>query len=231
MPHPWRKRKQGPPTLRRSLVEQQQAAPTVFTNHESRDTKLGFFRITAFVESIPLGTEALQSFFFAPAGIASAEKSGLSCLVMPHPWRKRKECPPARRRFPVEQQQAAPNEFSRNTRHESRPLFRNTPLWPFGSPWVRDGWRHQKLPSGPLPPPTSHCFPVHDCSPLFTIVRHCSAKNIVLRQCPRRHFFLERTRPPPMLFTRHETRITAFYPLGNARAGRARRKREEKGEK
>ena len=32
---------------------------------------------------------------------------------------------------------------------------------------------------------TAFCFPVHDCSPLFGIVRHCSAKNIVLRQSPR----------------------------------------------
>ncbi len=68
---------------------------------------------------------------------------------------------------------------TRNTRHESRPL------WPFGSPWVHEGWRHKKPPSGPLPPPASHCFPVHHCSRLFTIVRHCSPKNIVLRQFPR----------------------------------------------
>ena len=46
------------------------------------------------------------------------------------------------------------------------------------------GWRHRKPPSGPLRPPASHCFPVHRCSPLFTIVRHCSAKNIVWSQCP-----------------------------------------------
>ena len=83
---------------------------------------------------------------------------------------------------------------SRNTafdqaRGASRPGFRglhetratnhgffseSRPLWPFGSPWVREGWRHRKPPSGPLPPPPSHCFPVHHCSPLFTIVRHCS---------------------------------------------------------
>ena len=56
------------------------------------------------------------------------------------------------------------------------------------SPWVREGWRHKKPPSGPLPPPASRYFPVHHCSLLFTIVRHCSplfTKNIVLRQCPR----------------------------------------------
>ena len=48
------------------------------------------------------------------------------------------------------------------SRHETR-LLR-----PFGSPWVREGWRHKKLPSGPLPPPAS--------SPWFTIVRQrCGA--------------------------------------------------------
>ena len=55
---------------------------------------------------------------------------------------------------------------SRVTKHESRPFFA------VGAP----GWRHRKPPSGPLRPPASHCFPVHRCSPLFTIVRHCSAK-------------------------------------------------------
>ena len=60
--------------------------------------------------------------------------------------------------------------------HESR-LLR-----PFGSPWVREGWRHQKPPSGPLPPPASQCFPVHHCSPLFTIVHYCSPLFAIVRQ-------------------------------------------------
>ena len=47
------------------------------------------------------------------------------------------------------------------TNHETR-LF---------LPWVRDGWRHRKPPSGPLPTPTSHRFPVHHCSLLFAIVQ------------------------------------------------------------
>ena len=74
---------------------------------------------------------------------------------------------------------------SRVTKHESRLFFA------VGAP----GWGHRKPPSGPLRPQASHCFPVHRCSPLFTIVhdcsrlfaivRHCSPKNIVLRQCPR----------------------------------------------
>ena len=45
---------------------------------------------------------------------------------------------------------------SRITSHETRLFFTV----------VRDGWRHRKPPSGPLPPPASRCFPV----------RHCSAK-------------------------------------------------------
>ena len=53
---------------------------------------------------------------------------------------------------------------TRVTRHESRPFFA------VGEP----GWRHRKPPSGPLRPPASHCFPVHRCSPLFTIVHDCS---------------------------------------------------------
>ncbi len=53
---------------------------------------------------------------------------------------------------------------SRVTRHESRLFFS------VGA----SGWRHRKPPSGPLRPPASHCFPVHRCSPLFTIVHYCS---------------------------------------------------------
>ncbi len=78
------------------------------------------------------------------------------------------------------------------------------------------------------------CFPVHDCSPLFTIVRHCSAKNIVpepvsaprrarcggcrpLRRQRGRWVFHETRNTAFMLFTRHETRDTnhglyAFLP-------------------
>ena len=77
-------------------------------------------------------------------------------------------------RPPLRQQRLSVFHETRNTRHESR-LLR-----PFGSPWVREGWRHQKPPSGPLPPPASQCFPVHHCSRLFTIVRHCSVK----KYCP-----------------------------------------------
>ena len=52
------------------------------------------------------------------------------------------------------------------TNHESR----NTAFFSV----VRDGRRHRKLPSGPLPPPASRCFPVHYCSPLFS-KKYCSA--------------------------------------------------------
>ena len=59
--------------------------------------------------------------------------------------------------------------------HESRITSHGTRLF-FSV--VRDGWRHRKPPSGPLPPPASRCFPVRHCSPLFS-------KKIVLRHCPR----------------------------------------------
>ena len=49
------------------------------------------------------------------------------------------------------------------TNHESR----NTAFFSV----VRDGRRHRKPPSGPLPPPASRCFPVHHCSLLFAIVQ------------------------------------------------------------
>ena len=82
---------------------------------------------------------------------------------------------------------------------------------------MRDGWRHRKPPSGPLPPPASRCFPVHHCSPLFTIVRHCSEKNIALRQFladssswsePRPDYGFHETR-----ITRHETRLFSNHRL------------------
>ena len=57
--------------------------------------------------------------------------------------------------------------ISRLTRHETR-LFRITAFTALRFTVVRDGWRHRKPPSGPLPPPASRCFPVHYCSPLFS---------------------------------------------------------------
>ena len=92
---------------------------------------------------------------------------------MSDPWRKQKQDSQARRRFLLEQPQAAANRFSRITSHETR-LF---------SPWVRDARRHRKPPSGPLPPPASRCFPVRHCSPLFTIVHHCSPLFAIVRHC------------------------------------------------
>ena len=81
------------------------------------------------------------------------------------------------------------------TNHETRLL----------SPWVREGWRHQKPPSGPLRQPASHCFPVHDCSRLFAIVHDCSPKNIVRNQCPRA---VHTGSAACKVFTNHETRVT-----------------------
>ena len=62
---------------------------------------------------------------------------------------------------------------SRDTKHESRLFF------DVGAP----GWRRRKPPSGPLRPPASHCFPVHRCSSLFTIVHDCSLLFAIVRHC------------------------------------------------
>ncbi len=122
--------------------------------------------------------------------------------------------PPVLRRLQREQLEARPTGFSRITKHETRLL----------SPWVREGWRHQKPPSGPLRPPASHCFPVHDCSPLFTIVRHCSAKNIVSEPVSVPAALAVAAAAPfagntaCWVFTRHETR---FFPVPPATPRRA----------
>ena len=79
--------------------------------------------------------------------------------------------------------------FSRNTNHESR-LFFESRILP---------------PPGPSHPPPSHSFPVHDGSPLFTIVRHCSSKNIALGQC---HLSVRTGNTACLVFTKHETRDT-----------------------
>ena len=50
------------------------------------------------------------------------------------------------------------------TNHETRNT--NHGFFAVGAP----GWGHRKPPSGPLRPPSSRCFPVHRCSPLFAIV-------------------------------------------------------------
>ena len=79
--------------------------------------------------------------------------------------------------------------FSRNTNHESR-LFFESRILP---------------PPGPSHPPPSHSFPVHDGSPLFTIVRHCSSKNIALGQC---HLSVRTGNTACLVFMKHETRDT-----------------------
>ena len=116
--------------------------------------------------TVPVGTEALQSFFSAPAGIASGEKSGLSCIGIHHPWRERKQDSQARRRSLVEQPQATTNSFSRITKHETR----ITAFMLFTNHETRN---------------TNHglCalfIIVHDCSPLFAIVQ----QKILSRQAP-----------------------------------------------
>ena len=91
---------------------------------------------------------------------------------MADPWRSRKKCSPARRRFLVEPRQAAANRFSRNTKHETRPL-----LWRgMGRLWRGMG--------GDCPPHRQHGFmhftkhETRDTNHGFyaflpTIARHC----------------------------------------------------------
>ncbi len=237
MPDPWRKRKQrkrltGPPAFPGRATPSR--GQRFFTRHETR--------ITAFpvARTVPVGTEALQSFFSAPAGIASGEKSCFSGLVMSDPWRNRMQDSPARRCFLLEQPQAAANGFSRITRHETRitafmlftrhetRLFRITAFTDLRFTVVRDGRRHRKPPSGPLPPSASRCFPVRHCSRLFAIVRqkYCPAPvpsrrpvAAFLRVVARHGAAMARHgRPPPpragntvcKVFTNHETRLLCF---------------------
>ncbi len=76
-----------------------------------------------------------------------------------------------------------PFRFSRNTSHETRitafMFFTNHETRLFFALGARRAAQPEP-PSGPMPPPASRCFPVRHCSPLFTIVRHCSAK----KYCP-----------------------------------------------
>ena len=108
------------------------------------------------------------------------------------------------------------------TKHESRDtnhgLFSNHSLC--GRSVLRGsarGWRHRKPPSGPLHPPASHGFPVRHCSRLFTIVRHCSAKNITPEP-------VSPLRPHRQhgLFCFHETRDTRYEPRPLLRRGMGR---------
>ena len=222
MPDPWRSRKKCSPARRRFLVEPRQAAANRFsriTKHETRNT--AFFRPGLRSMKIMVREMSLIRGLGAPAKEMSfrhhlALFKDYSCLLLPTiahdcpalPTKKMLQAvvasqygrgsrgpgrvPRAAPRQPgctVEHTNHEPRSFlargasrrefrgfheSRVTRHESRPFFS------VGAP----GRRHRKPPSGPLRPPASRCFPVHRCSPLFTIVRHCSQKNIVRSQCP-----------------------------------------------
>ena len=80
----------------------------------------------------------------------------------------------------VEQTNHEPRSFL--LRGASRREFRGfheTRITAFLRGWP--GWRHRKPPSGPLRLPASRCFPVHRCSPLFTIVHDCSPLFAIVR--------------------------------------------------
>ena len=72
-----------------------------------------------------------------------------------------------------------PVRFSRITGHEKR-----ITAFTHGRS-VRCGWARVAPPetvAGPPRPPASHCFPVHHCSLLFTIVHHCSLLFAIVQQ-------------------------------------------------
>ena len=95
---------------------------------------------------------------------------------MPDPWRSRKKCSPARRRFLVEPRQAAANRFSRITKHETR-------ITAFFRPGLRSMKimvREMSLIRGLGAPPKEMSFRHHlalfkdlSCLLLPTIARHC----------------------------------------------------------
>ena len=95
---------------------------------------------------------------------------------MPDPWRSRKKCSPARRRFLVEPRQAAANRFSRITKHESR----NTAFFRPGLRSMKIMVREISLIRG-LGAPAKEMsfrhhlalFKDHSCPLLPTIARHC----------------------------------------------------------
>ena len=118
------------------------------------------------------------------------------------------------------------------TRHESR----DTNHGFYASPAVRHFFWSERGLNQWFSRDTNHesrlfCFPVHDCSPLFTIVRHCSAKKCSAPLSSRhpvaaflrvveRHGRLWRgmggRRPPHRQqgrkgFSKHETRDTGFF--------------------
>ena len=162
------------------------------------------------------------SLFFDPAAMALGEKNCFSGLVMPDPWRKRKQDSPARRRFLVEQPQAAANGFSQITKPETRntafPVARLVPagtealqscffgrnlLWVESDDAVAGNRKTHPRPSGTrrlemTKPPKPLLFrylrdPRHETRPLPGA-----------RRKPARIPRLSR-------ITRHETRITAFF--------------------
>ena len=82
--------------------------------------------------------------------------------------------PPVLRRLQREQLEARPTGFSRITNHETRntAFFRNTAF-------IAVGARGVAPPETSVRPTAPAGKSLFSCSRLFTIVRHCSAKNIV----------------------------------------------------
>ena len=84
--------------------------------------------------------------------------------------------------------------FSRNTKHETR-----------NTAFIAVGARGVAPPETSVRPTAPAGKSLFSCSRLFTIVRHCSPKNIVRNQCPRA---VHTGNAACKVFTNHETRVT-----------------------
>ena len=104
---------------------------------------------------------------------------------------------------------------SRGTRHESRLFFESRPFFSVGA----QGWRHRKPPSGPLPPPASHCFPVHHCSLLFTIVRYCSPLFAIVRHCSAKKYYPAPVSSQTFLLEANQAHAHGFHETRDTKHG------------
>ena len=156
----------GPSGQAASRAEEKGAdnsACKVFTKHEPRSTNHGLCG-----RSVHRGCarDARQDRKPPRGTAAPADKSLLASL----------EFPTISRQYPL-----FPGK-----KYASEPVSTHRPPFSVGFTASAVSWEFPGLcgepgvrgrPSGPHRPPPSHGLPVHDCSPLFAIVRHCSAKN------------------------------------------------------
>ena len=133
---------------------------------------------------------------------------------------------PSLRRLQGEQPQARPTGFSRNTRHETR----ITVLCPLCSPWVCKGRTIKTPRPGPPRTPPDRCFPAR-CGAAWggygaawaggptpapakqDLLGFLESGNM-FSLCPPATSRRATRSPANRFFTKHETRITAFFSCG-----------------